>query len=271
MIIEPGRSSRGINLAEIWAYRELLYFLTWRDVKVRYKQTLLGVLWVLIQPLCTMLIFAVFFGHFAGLDAHTGGIPYPIFAFAGLLPWTFFGNAITNSGNSLVNNAHLISKVYFPRMIIPAAAVAAGLVDFALSFVIMLALMLYYDVTPTWGLLLLPVLVLITAVLAFAIGTGLAALNVKYRDIRHTLPFLVQIWMFLSPVIYPTTLVPARWHVLLALNPMTGIIESFRAILFGRPVADWRVLAVSAAVALVLLGSSIFIFRRLEKDFADVI
>src|SRR5437764_243350 len=247
IIIERAQSWGAVNLRELWAHRELLYFLTWRDLKVRYKQTALGVLWVILQPLLTMLVFTLLFGRLAGFDERTGGIPYPIFAFAGLLPWTFFSTAITNSGNSLVGSAHLITKIYFPRMIIPAAAVAAGLVDFALSFTILAALMVYYGVGVTWGLLLLPVLMILVTLLALGVGMLLSALNVKYRDIRQVLPFMVQIWMFLSPVIYPSALVPGKWRWVFALNPMTGIIEGFRAALFGRTQIEWNILAVSAA------------------------
>jgi lipopolysaccharide transport system permease protein len=269
--IRRSGSWSAINLRELWASRELLGFLAWRDVKVRYKQTLLGVLWVIIQPLAQMLIFTLFFGRLAGIGEMTGGIPYPIFAFAGLLPWTFFANAINASGNSLVGNAHLITKIYFPRMIVPAAAVAAGLLDFALSFVILAALMFYYGVGVTWSLLLLPVFVALVVLIALGVGMALSALNVKYRDIRHALPFLVQLWMFASPVIYPTTLVPERWRWVLALNPLTGIIEGFRAALFGRKGFDWNLIAISATVIVVVLVCSAFAFRRMEKSFADVI
>lgn len=269
--IAPSTSWQALNLKNIWTYRELLYFLTWRDVKVRYKQTFLGVLWVVIQPLVTMAIFSLLFGRLAGLNGRTGNIPYSIFAFAGLLPWTFFANAVTSSGNSLVNSSHLITKIYFPRMIIPAAAIAAGLVDFALSSVILAILMLGYRVELTWRLLLLVPLTALVTLLALGVGLLLSALNVKYRDIRHALPFLVQIWMFASPVIYPTTLVPQKWRWLVALNPMTGIIDGFRTALFGAREGVWTALAMSAVITLILLFSSAFAFRRMEKDFADII
>ena len=270
-VIEARKSGVDFDFKGCWAYRELLYFLTWRDVKVRYKQTLLGVLWVIIQPLATMLIFTLLFGRLAGLETRTEGIPYPLFAFAGLLPWTFFSNAVSNSSNSLVTSAQLITKIYFPRMIIPAAAVTAGLVDFALSFVVLTVLMAYYRVSVTWSLLLLPALIALVVLLALGVGMLLAGLNVKYRDVRHAVPFAVQIWMFASPVIYPPTLVPERWRWLLALNPMTGIIEGFRAALFGNSQIQWKLVAVSAAIVLVLFVSSVFAFRRMEKSFADVI
>lgn len=269
--IESTKSWQALRPRELWAYRDLLYFLIWRDVKVRYKQTLLGVAWVVIQPLVSMVIFTLFFGRLAGLETRTGGIPYPVFAFAGLLPWTFFANAITASSNSLINSAHLITKIYFPRMIIPAAAVLAGLIDFALSFAVLTALMFYYRVGINWSLLLLPPLVALVVLLCLSLGMWLAAVNVKYRDIRHAVPFVVQIWMFASPVIYPTTLVPERWRWVLALNPMTGIIEGFRAALFGSKQIEWNLLAISAAITLFLFVCSTFAFKRMEKTFADVI
>src|SRR5205085_10522467 len=214
--IEPSRGWVSLKLNELWDYRELLYFLTWRDVKVRYKQTVLGAAWAIIQPLFTMLIFTLFFGRFAGVPSD--GVPYPLFAYAGLLPWIFFSNAVTNSGNSLVGSANLITKVYFPRMIIPGAAVAAGLVDFAIAFGILIVLMIYYGIGFSWSLLMLPALVLLTALLALGVGMWMSALNVKYRDIRYALPFLIQLWMFASPIIYPLTIVPARWKWLLHLQ-----------------------------------------------------
>lgn len=268
-MIRPRRSWVALDLRDIWAYRELFVFLAWRDVKVRYKQTALGAAWAVIQPLFTMMIFTIFFGKLAGVPS--GGIPYPIFAYAGLLPWTFFQNAITSSSNSLVGNANLITKVYFPRIIIPAAAVGAGLVDFAISFVILGALMLYYSVPLTISLIALPLLVVLTTLLAVAVGMWMSALNVKYRDIRYALPFLVQIWMYVSPIIYPVTLVPERWRWLLALNPLTGIIEGYRAALFPERTFDWTMLAISAAITLALLIYAAFNFRRMEQSFADVI
>jgi lipopolysaccharide transport system permease protein len=271
LTIEPSRSWSAVNLRELWTYRELLYFLTWRDVKVRYKQTLLGILWVIIQPVATMLIFTLFFGRLAGLQAHTGGIPYPLFALAGLLPWMFFANALTNSSNSLVASAQLITKIYFPRMAIPAAAVMAGLVDFVFSLAVLAIIMAYYRVSVTWSLLLLPVLLAVLVLLALGVGMLLAGLNVKYRDIRHAVPFAVQIWMFVSPIIYPTTLLPEKWRWVLALNPMTGIIEAFRAALFGQRQIEWSLLAISAGITFVVFVYSAFAFRRMEKGFADVI
>lgn len=268
VIIEPNKGWRALDLRDLWAFRELLYFLTWRDVKVRYKQTELGIAWAIIQPLFTMLVFTLFFGRLAGLPSDN--IPYPLFAYAGLLAWTYFSNAITSSGNSLVGSANLITKVYFPRMIIPGAAVTAGLVDFAIAFLILVVLMVYYGVTVTWNILMFPVLVLLTTLLALGIGMWLSALNVKYRDVRFALPFLVQLWMFLSPVIYPASFLPARFRWLLSLNPMTGIIEGYRSALFGRPF-NWIALAASAAITLILLIYSTYFFKRMEKSFADIV
>ena len=253
---------------ELWEYRELIYFLVWGNVKIRYKQTILGAAWAIIQPLFTMLIFTLFFGRLAGVPSDN--VPYPIFAFTGLLAWTFFSNAITNSGNSLVGSAHLITKVYFPRMIIPGAAVAAGLVDFAIAFVILVLLMIYYGVGITLNILMFPVMVLLTTLLALGTGMWLSALNVKYRDVRFALPFMVQLWMYLSPVIYPTSFLPAKLRSLLLLNPMTGIIEGFRSALFGRPF-NWIALAVSTVITLILLIYSSYSFRRMEKSFADIV
>jgi lipopolysaccharide transport system permease protein len=248
----------------LWAYRELLFFLIWRDVKVRYKQTLLGATWAILQPLLLMLIFTFFFSR---LIVNKSDLPYPLFAYAGLLPWTFFANAVTNSGNSLIGSTNLITKVYFPRILIPAAAVAAGLVDLGLSFLLLIALMLYYRISLHANLLFLPVLIILTTLLATGVGMWMSALNVKYRDIRYALPFLIQIWMFSSPVIYP---VPDHWRWFLALNPMTGIIEGFRSAFFGLPF-DWFTLVLSAAITLLILIYSAFAFSRMEKGFADVI
>jgi len=266
--IGPKRVLSVLDLHELWIYRELLYFLTWRDVKVRYKQTQLGIAWAIIQPLLTMLVFTLFFGRLAGIPSDN--VPYPLFAYAGLLAWTFFANAITSSGNSVVGSAHLITKVYFPRMIIPGAAVAAGLVDFVIALGILVLLMIYYGVALTWSILMFPLLVLLTTLLALAVGMWLSALNVKYRDVRFALPFLVQSWMFVSPVIYPTSLLPEKYRWLLWLNPMTGIIEGYRSSLFGRPF-NGIALAVSAGITSILLIYASYSFRRMERTFADIV
>lgn len=267
--IRPSPKWAALNLRDLWAYRELLYFLIWRDIKVRYKQTALGVAWAIIQPLFTMLVFTLFFGKLAGLPSD--GVPYPIFAYAGLLPWTFFSNAVSSSGNSLIGNSNLITKVYFPRMIIPGAAVAAGLVDFVIAFVVLLGLMVYYKIPLTWTLLILPGLVGVTALLALGVGMWLSALNVKYRDVRYALPFLLQVWMFVSPIIYPASLMPQKWRWLLWLNPLAGIIEGYRAVLFGRASIDWLPLGISTGLTFALVICAAYFFRRLERSFADIV
>lgn len=268
VVIESEEEGVRLELGDLWTFRELLYFLTWRDIKVRYKQTLMGAVWVIIQPLFTMLIFTLFFNKFAGLNS--GSIPYPLFAYSGLLLWTFFSNAVVNSTGSLVNNTNLITKVYFPRMFIPAAAVGAGLVDLAIASVILIVMTLYYGAVFTLSMLLLPVFIFLTMLLAFGVGMLISAMTVKYRDLRHALPFLIQFWMFASPVIYPSTIVPERWRWILAINPLTGIIEGFRAALVGGSL-NWTHVAISASVTLVLLVASVYIFRRTEETFADLI
>jgi len=267
--IEPTRSWVSLRLGDLWQYRELLYFLTWRDVKVRYKQTLLGAAWAILQPLLTMLIFTLLFGWLAGIKSE--GVPYPIFAYGGLLIWTFFANSVTNSGNSMVGSANLITKIYFPRMIIPAAAVGAGLVDLLLAFAVLIALMVYYHVRITWAVTMVPLLVLLTTMLALGVGMWLSALNVKYRDIRYAIPFLIQLWMFGSPIIYPLSMVPAKWQWLLMLNPLTGIIENFRVALFGNQGFEWKSLGASAIITVIVLIYSAFSFRRMERNFADIV
>jgi lipopolysaccharide transport system permease protein len=255
-------------LKELWTYRELLYFLTLRDIKLRYKQTALGAAWAIIQPLFTMLLFTLFFGRLARIPSD--GIPYPLFAYAGLLPWTFFANALTSSSNSLVGNSSLITKVYFPRVIIPVAPVVAGLLDFLIAFFLLVPLLIYYRIALSWNLLWLPLFICLVTFLASGIGMWLAALNVKYRDIRYALPFLIQLWLFASPVIYPTSMMPARWRWVLALNPMTGIIEGFRFSLFGGRL---DALAASSAVVLtvIILLLSFVAFQRVEDSFADLV
>ena len=256
------------NLRDLWAYRELLYFLTWRDIKVRYKQTLMGVAWVVIQPLLAMLVFSLVFTRFVG--GAQGEIPYPLFAYAGLLLWTFFSVSVTSGTHSLVSNTNLVTKVYFPRAFIPAAAVGAGLVDLSIGAVPLAAMAVYYRVHVTWGLLLLPVFVLVCAMLAASFGMMASALTVRYRDLRHALPFLLQLWMFASPVFYPMSLVPPRWRWAFAANPLTGVLEGFRASLAGTRF-DWQLVAVPLAAAPVLVCAAYYVFRRLEDTFADVI
>lgn len=266
--IEATRSWVPLNLGDLWAYRELLYFMTWRDLKVRYKQTALGIGWVVMQPLLTTLIFSIFLGKLARLNSDD--IPYPIFVFAGLLPWTFFSGAVTNSGNSLVSSAHLITKVYFPRLIIPAAAIGARLVDFAIAFVILILMMLYYRVPLTLSILMLPVLIGLITLFALAVGTWTSALNVKYRDVGVALPVLIQLWMFVSPVLYPASYVPQEYRWIYALNPIVGIVENLRSALFDKPF-DWVALALSFVITFALLIYAAYDFRRMERTFADII
>lgn len=268
VVIEPRRGWVSLDLGDLWHYRDLLYILTMRDIRVRYKQTALGAAWAIIQPLATMLILTLFFGRFAGMPSD--GAPYAIFAFAGLLPWLFFSNAVTNSGNSLVGSSNLITKVYFPRMIIPMASVASGLLDLAIGFVLLALLMVYYGVGITVNLLMIPVLVVLTSFLAIGIGMWMSALNVKYRDIRYALPFLIQLGLFATPIIYPASLVPERWRWLIALNPLTGQIEAYRAAVFGHAF-DWPLLGISAVLTFGILFYSMYTFLKMERSFADVI
>lgn len=269
VVIEAAGSGIPLNVRGLHEYHELLYFLIGRDIKLRYKQTVLGAAWAVLQPLSAMLIFTFFLGRVAGISS--GGTPYPAFAYAGLLPWTFFSNAVSNASTSLISSANLITKVYFPRALMPAAAVLAGLLDFAIAFVLMIALMAYYRLPVTWNILLLPLLLGMLTVLGLAVGMWMAALNVKYRDIRYALPFLIQLWMFASPVIYPSSFVPERWRWVLLLNPATGMIEGFRSALLGRPPVDWGALAVAAGITAAMALYSARAFARLEEGFADVI
>jgi lipopolysaccharide transport system permease protein len=266
--IRPAQSWVPLDLKQTWAYRELLYFLIWRDVKVRYKQTVLGAAWAIIQPLFTMIIFTLFFGRLAGVPSDN--VPYPVFVYAGLLLWTFFANSLANSGNSLVGSQNLLTKIYFPRIIIPAATVGAGLVDLAIAFVVLAGLMLYYGIAVTWSVILVPVIVGLTTLLALGVGMWLSALNVKYRDVRFALPFLIQLWMFLSPIIYPSSFVPLKWRWVLTLNPLTGLIDGFRAALFASPI-NWTTLGLSAAITLAMLVYAAYVFKRLERTFADIV
>ena len=268
VIIEPDRSWFSLGLKDLFTFRELLYFLTWRDVKVRYKQTFLGASWAILQPLLTMLIFTILFGRLAGIKSD---VPYPLFTYSGLVIWTFFSNAITNSGNSLVGSAHLITKIYFPRIFVPAGAIAAGLVDLALAFVIQIGLMWYYHVRPSWTLLMIVPLVILITLLALSVGMWLSALNVKYRDIRYAIPFLLQLWMFASPIIYPLDLIPQRWRWAVMINPVTGIIDNFRVAIFANRPFEWKSLAASTIITTVLLIYSAFSFARMERHFADIV
>jgi lipopolysaccharide transport system permease protein len=267
-VIEPQSGWRLVDWKELWAYRELLYVLTMRDIKVRYKQTVLGFAWAIIQPFMMMVVFSVFFGRLANMPSD--GFPYPIFVYAALLPWTFFANSITSSANSLVGSANLVSKVYFPRLIIPLSSVGSGLVDFAIAGGILLLLMVYYGVGWTANLFIVPILVIAAAFTALGVGTFLAALNVAYRDFRYVVPFLVQFWMFATPVVYPASLVPREWQWALYLNPMAGVIEGFRSAFLGRPF-DVPGILLSLAIAGLLFAAGTAYFGKVERRFADII
>ncbi|MEP7213402.1 MAG: ABC transporter permease [Acidobacteriota bacterium] len=258
----------GWDLKELWAYRELLYFLTWRDVKVRYKQTAVGVLWAVLQPVITTAIFTLIFSNFARFD--TSGIPYPLFALSGLMIWLYVHTAVTMASGSFVSNTNLVTKVYFPRLIVPLAAVIAGLIDLIFSFVILVGLMLYYRTWPTPAMLLVPVFIALSSLLAAALGILFSALNVKFRDVKFALPFLLQVWMIASPIFYPLSLLSEKWKLVFAINPLTGILEGFRSSLFGGAF-DWPVIGISSASLVVLLTLSIFVFKWMEDDFADLI
>lgn len=266
--IRPSRAWVPLNVRDLWAFRELLYFLTWRDIKVRYRQTVLGATWAVAQPLATMLVLTLFFGTLARIESD--GMPYALFTFAGLVPWTFFANTVISAGNSLVFNADLITKAYFPRLLIPASAVGLALVDFGVAGVVLAGMMVYYGVVPTLYLALLPLLIVLTILLALGAGVGLAALNVKYRDVRHAMPFLIQLGMFATPIIYPTSLLPEGWRWVLALNPMTGLVEGYRAALFGRP-PDLLALGLAAIITLAILVGAAYVFRHMERTFADLV
>jgi lipopolysaccharide transport system permease protein len=269
LIIRPSSGWLKLNLGELWDYRELLYFLVWRDIKVRYKQTALGAAWAIIQPVMTMVVFSVFFGRLAKMPSD--GVPYPVFAYAALLPWQLFAFALTESANSLVGSQNLIKKVYFPRLIVPISSVLAGLMDFAISFVVLLGLMTYYGIHPTTAIAVLPLFVVFAVVTALSVGLWLSALNVQFRDVRYTIPFLTQLWMFATPVAYPSSLVPEKWRALFGLNPMAGVVEGFRWALLGKASSPGPLLWASVAAVVLLLVGGLAYFRRMEKTFADIV
>lgn len=269
IIIQPTRGWVPIRVGHLWEYRELLYFLVWRDIKVRYKQTVLGAAWAVIQPFFTMVVFSVFFGRLAKMPSD--GVPYPIFAYCALLPWQLFAHALSESGNSVVGNQNLITKVYFPRLVVPLAAVLGGLVDFVVAFIVLAGMMAYYGIMPTAAVLTVPLFVLLALITALGVGLWLAALNVQYRDVRYTIPFLTQFWLFATPVAYPASLVPEPWRVALGVNPMAGVVEGFRWALLGSPKPSGALLAISVAVVIGLLVSGLYYFRRLERTFADTV
>jgi len=269
IVIRPSRGWVPLRLVDLWEYRELLYFLVWRDIKVRYKQTALGAAWAIIQPFFTMVVFSVFFGRLAKIPSD--GIPYPIFTYCALVPWQLFTHALNESANSLVANERLITKVYFPRLVIPLAAVLAGLVDFGIAFGVLLAMMVYYGTAPTVAVATLPFFLLLSLGTALGVGLWLSALNVQYRDVRYTIPFLTHFWLFSTPVAYPASLVPESWRPLVGLNPMAGVVEGFRWALLGTANPPGLMLLVSSTMVIALLVGGLYYFRRVEKTFADMV
>jgi lipopolysaccharide transport system permease protein len=268
-VIEPPAGRTAFDLAEVWKYRELLFFLAWRDVKVRYKQTLLGIAWAVLQPFMTMVAFSLFFGRLARIPSD--GVPYPLFAFAALVPWTYFAQSLAQATNSIVDSQNLITKVYFSRLTIPMAAVLSGVVDFAIAFAILVAMMMWYGIDPTWRVLWIVPLLLLAMVSAMGMGVWLSAVNVKYRDVRYAVPFLIQFWLFVTPVAYPSSLLSAKWQAAYAVNPMVGVIEGFRWALLDTATAPGPLLAVSAGAALVILIAGIRYFQQTERSFADIV
>jgi lipopolysaccharide transport system permease protein len=268
VVIRPSRGNVTVHWSELWDHRDLLYFLSWRDIKVRYKQTALGAAWAVLQPLTAMVVFSVFFGVLAKIPS--GSVPYPVFVYAALVPWTFFATAVVQASNSMVEHEGVLTKVYFPRLIVPAAAVVAGLVDVAIAFVVLLGLMVVYGVVPTAAVLTAPLFVLFAATTALAVSLWLSTLNVRYRDVRYVLPFVVQIWLFVTPVAYPSSIVPERWRLLYGLNPMVGVVDGFRWALLGEAAPGPEFLVSLGAVALLLAGGVVY-FRRMERSFADAV
>jgi len=267
--IKPSTGWAALNLKDLWLYRELIYFFTWRDLKVRYKQTLLGASWAILQPVLTMVVFSIFFGGLAKVPSD--GVPYPIFSYAALLPWTLFSKALQDASRSLVSSAHIISKVYFPRLILPLSSTLAGLVDFLIAFVVLLVMMFLYGIRPTARLWLLPLLILLALITAIGVSLWLSALNVMYRDVGHMLPFLNQFWMYITPIAYSSSLVPEKWRFFYALNPMTGVVEGFRWALLGMEKSPSITLLISTVISLLVTISGLFYFRRMERKFADLV
>ena len=269
-IIKPPSGWSALNLRDLWNYRELILFMTWRDLKVRYKQTLLGASWAILKPFLTMVVFTIFFGNLAGVPSD--GVPYPIFSFTGLLPWELFATALAVASRSLVQNRHMITKIYFPRMILPISSVLSGLVDFLVAFLVLAAMMIYYQITPTGAIWALPLFIILALITALAVGLWLSALNVLYRDINYVTPFLVQFWLFITPIAYGSSLVPEKWQLVYALNPMAGVVEGFRWALLGTPQgAPSLTLAISSLISVLLLISGLIYFRRTERQFADMV
>jgi len=269
LLLRPTRGWSALNLRDLWVYRELIYFLTWRDLKVRYKQTVLGAAWAIIQPFLSMVVFSLFFGQLLGVRSE--GVPYPVFSYTALLPWGLFSKALSDAGRSLVLNRNMLTKVYFPRLVIPISSVLSGVVDFVVAFVVLLGLMWYFEISPTASIWALPLLLLLALVTALGVGLWLSALNVIYRDVGYVLPFLTQLWFYLSPIVYSSTEVPESWQLLYALNPMVGVVNGFRWALLGTETPPGPMLWVSAGISLVLLLSGLFYFRRMERNFADIV
>lgn len=271
IILRPSRGFSFLDFRELWIYRELVYFLTWRSLKVRYKQTVLGAVWAVLEPFLTMVVFTIFFGNLAKVGSDN--IPYPIWSYAGLLPWGLFSKALSDASRSLVANSHMITKIYFPRIILPLSSILAGLVDFAIAFVVLIGMMLFYKQFPTSAVWTLPLFLLLAMITALGVALWLSALNVKYRDVGYILPFLTQFWLFITPVVYPSSQIPEKWRLIYGLNPMTGVVEGFRWALLGiipQPTF-FPMLAVSAAMAIVVLFTGILYFRRMERGFADMV
>lgn len=269
LVIKPSHGWAALNLRELWLYRELIFFMTWRDLKVRYKQTLLGASWAILQPFLTMVVFSIFFGNLAKVPSD--GVPYPIFSYTALVPWILFSKALQDASRSLVANSHMITKVYFPRMILPLSSVMAGVVDFLIAFVVLLGMMVFFNIFPTVNVWVLPFFILLALVTAVGVGLWLSALNVLFRDINYILPFLTQFWMYLTPVAYPSSMIPSEWQVIYALNPMTGVVEGFRWALLGTGQPPGIMTLVSSIAAVVLLISGMFYFKRMERLFADMV
>jgi lipopolysaccharide transport system permease protein len=267
--IRPSSGWVPLNLRDLWEYRELLYFLVWRDIKVRYKQTVLGAAWAIIQPFFTMVVFSIFFGRLARISSE--GIPYPIFSYTALVPWMYFASALAQASNSVVEHERVITKVYFPRLILPMASILSGLLDFAIAFTVLVGMMLFYGITPTTAIWTVPFFVLLVMMTALGVGLWLSALNVQYRDVRYTIPFLIQFWLFATPIAYPSSLVPEPWRTIYGLNPMAGVVEGFRWALLGKTHAPGPLLAVSALTVIGLLIGGLYYFRRMEDTFADVV
>ena len=275
--IKPPQGWLGLNLKDLWLYRELVYFLIWRDVKVRYKQTALGAAWAIIQPFMTMVVFTIFFGRLAKVPS--GDLPYPIFSYTALLPWELFAKALSDAGRSLIQNRNMITKVYFPRLVIPVASVVSGVVDFALAFVVLIGMIIYYNsdlggnygITPNYAVLTLPLFLLLAMITSLGVGLWLSALNVIYRDVNYILPFITQLWLFVTPIAYPSSMIPEKWQLIYALNPMAGVVEGFRWALLGMEPAPGPMVAVSTTIAVIILITGLFYFRRMERTFADLV